>query len=184
MYYLLSTYTFKCVILTTMEHLLHYCRHLFEQNKLIEQRKIGKFSDYESFSLDHIRTIIDIDAYDFTICEKRNLAGFSMKWHLDDASIVKHCKHRLPTHGNHIFFSDRYTIYYPKKKPVYSLIVYESSYGIDFTGGELEFCDDTIIRPERGMYILFNSDELHCVHEIKSGIRNTYLIKFYPKDPE
>lgn len=164
-----------------MNPLLVYGRKLFEEGRMIEQRKIGIFDHYESFSLELVKSIINVDDYDYQICEKHNETGFSMDWHLDDGVVVKHSKSRLPTHGHHIFIDSNKTIYYAKRKPIYSVLVYDNTYGVDFTGGELEFCDGTIILPNRGMYVLFNSDELHRVNKIKSGTRNTWLIKFYPK---
>ena len=74
--------------------------------------------------------------------------------------------------------SDKKMLVYREQKPTYTLMVYESSYGTDFDGGTLEFVDGTIIEPKRGMYILFDSREVHRLNEIISGERNSILIKF------
>ena len=77
--------------------------------------------------------------------------------------------------------SDRHTLLYYIKKPIYTLIVYDSDYGVDFTGGTLEFIDGLIIKPKKGLYVFFNSNEVHRVNRILSGSRINYLVKFYLK---
>ena len=82
---------------------------------------------------------------------------------------------------NQIKISEKKSIHYPLRKPIYSLIIYGSEYKKDFTGGIIEFSDGLKIKPEKNKCILFDSREAHCVHKIKSGIRQCILIKFYEK---
>ena len=59
------------------------------------------------------------------------------------------------------------------------MIIYETEYDKDFTGGELIFADDFVVIPKRGLYVLFDSCEVHKVNKVKTGIRNHVLVKFY-----
>jgi hypothetical protein len=110
---------------------------------------------------------------------KLNKKGESMKWHCDDANIVSHKSENINRFNNQIKISDKKSLFYPNKIPKYSLIIYGSNYGEDFTGGIIEFSDGTRIKPERNLCIFFDSREAHCVHKIKSGTRKLILIKFY-----
>jgi hypothetical protein len=102
-----------------------------------------------------------------------------MNWHIDNAMIIKNKKENKSLTGYEL--SNKYTLQYFIKKPVLTLIVYESDYNIDFTGGILEFIDGETVKPYRGTYILFDSNEAHKVSKILSGVRNNYLVKFYKK---
>lgn len=145
---------------------------LNDTNKII---KCGFISDYSEFNIEQIKNqhIINFDLYDYVICKKTNETNFYMKWHIDDCAFMKHSKNKN---------SDRISIYYKKNPPEYSLIIYESKQGVDFTGGELEFVDGTKIKPDFGLYVLFNSMYMHRVNKINSGRGICYLIKFYKKN--
>jgi hypothetical protein len=110
-------------------------------------------------------------------CPHYHTSGYVMKWHIDDAQVINHRKNN--DYNEQIKISEKKSLYYPNKKPKYSLIIYGSTYNEDFTGGILEFSDGTKIKPQKDMCILFNSNEAHCVHKIKSGVRMSLLIKFY-----
>ena len=64
------------------------------------------------------------------------------------------------------------------KKLVYTLIFYTSTHNIDFIGGEFCFVDK-IIKPQKGMILLFSSYELHKVNLLNNGKRNAIVVKFY-----
>jgi hypothetical protein len=161
-------------------YLLNYAKNLFETNNLISKRKIGFIEDYVNFSPDLIKKIINIDNYHYEIIKKINTEGYYMNWHFDNAKIITHKKNvNKDDIYDQILISDRHGIYYYLKKPVYSLIIYDSTYNNDFIGGILEFIDGTKIYPRKGMYVLFDSNELHKVSKIISGIRVNFLIKFY-----
>ena len=65
-----------------------------------------------------------------------------------------------------------------KKKLVYTLIFYTSLWNIDFIGGEFSFVDK-IIKPQKGMILLFHCDELHKVNLLNNGKRKAIVVKFY-----
>ncbi len=160
--------------------LYSYVARMFDEN-LKKQRKIGIIDEYTTFDIKLFRDVIDFDNYDYEIVKKTNTNGFFMNWHLDNALVVKN-KKTDEKNPNKLYISDRHTLHYYLKKPIFSLLVYESDYKKDFYGGTLEFIDGEIIKPKKGMYVLFNSDELHKVNKILSGERTNYLIKFYKKE--
>ena len=166
----------------TTTHLTGKTKDLFDYSIRICNEKrlkdIRKFGD--NFSIDLIHEWIDTTKYKIVSVEKTNTVGYYMNWHLDDAKIIEHKKgvnHSI--FGNQEFISETRSIYYKNDRPEYSLIVYDSNYGDDFTGGVLEFFDGTKIYPKKGSYVFFSSDELHRVSRILSGTRNNTLIKFY-----
>ena len=158
------------------KYLLNYCKSLTN----IKKRKIGFIENYEKFHFDLIKNIIDFSYSKYDIVKKENSVGYYMNWHLDNAKIITHKKsiNKKLIHDQ-IMISDRHGLYYYLEKPIISLIIYESTYNHDFGGGVLEFLDGTKIYPQRGMYILFDSNEVHRVTKILSGTRINYLIKFY-----
>ena len=101
-----------------------------------------------------------------------------MKYHVDDTQIIKR-KQGFP---DQIKLNHNHYLNYNKKSPLFTLLIYESTFEKDFKGGTLEFADNTIIYPKRGMYILFDSREVHRVHKITKGNRYNLLIKFYEKN--
>lgn len=159
-------------------YLLDYCKNIFEKENLKSYRKINIIND---FTIDNLKDIINIDEYNYDIIKKENIKGYYMNWHLDNAKVMNHKKNFIGKTYNQQPISDRHAIYYYLKKPDFSLIIYNSTYNKDFTGGTLEFIDGLKIYPDKGLYILFDSREIHKVNKIKSGIRNSYLIKFYKK---
>ena len=162
-----------------MNEIINYGKQLLNnENKIIIT---GYIDNYNIFNIDIIKQlkIINFDLYDYIICKKINTSGFFMKWHIDDCAFIKHSK------KNNLFnnkINNKLSIYYKNKIPKYSLIIYESKYNTDFTGGKLKFIDGTEIKPDIGLYVLFNSIHMHCVEKINSGSRICYLIKFYDKD--
>jgi len=60
-----------------------------------------------------------------------------------------------------------------------TVLFYSSTWGKDFTGGELVLADGTVIKPEKGHGYIIDSREAHMVNPVKSGIRNVTLVKIY-----
>lgn len=161
--------------------LLSYAKKIFEIYNLKKERIIGQIADYTNFDIELFSEIIPLDKYDYEIIKKENSEGFYMNWHLDNALVVKNKKDNMENKSNGISISDRHTLYYFIKKPIYTLIVYESNHETDFTGGTLEFIDGFVVKPKKGLYVFFNSNEVHRVNRILSGSRINYLVKFYQK---
>ena len=168
-----------------------YSRQLLENDPSIkESRKIINISDifqnvndYEDIKNEFNKVTLFKKEFSFlrfmstSYCPHYHTSGYSMKWHIDDAQVINHKKNN--NYNEQIKISERKSLYYPNKKPKYSLIIYGSSYGEDFKGGILEFSNGTKIKPKKNMCVLFDSNEAHYVHTVKSGIRISLLIKFY-----
>lgn len=124
--------------------------------------------------LAEIATLLSLTDYHDIWIERTTTKGFSMKWHCDDAAVLKTKIHK--TCGTMI--APHFKLYHKKNLPIYSAIIYASDYGVDFTGGEFEFVDDRIL-PRRHYVLCFDSREVHRVLPVTSGERKTILIKFY-----
>lgn len=119
---------------------------------------------------------LNIEKFTIKSCKKSNTEGFFMKWHVDDAQVIKHqdCK----IFDDQIRISNRKVINYSENRPIFTIIVYLSTINEDFTGGEFEFVN-LKVKPIRGMFVFFDSKEVHKVNKVKKGKRDNYLIKLY-----
>lgn len=105
-----------------------------------------------------------------------------LKYHIDDCVVVNtksepsYNKHRYIkiSDNKYLYFTNRFN-----KLPTKTIIFYSSTFGIDFEGGILKFCDNTDIKPIKGDGIVFDSREVHMVTPIKSGIRKVSVVKLY-----
>jgi hypothetical protein len=125
---------------------------------------------------------LDLSNYLVVAVRKENSKDSSMKWHIDDCCLFRHTKtHNLTELKNNIIIDSNFALYkYYKDKPlpIYSLVIYLSTYQKDFTGGEFCFVDQ-IIKPIIGDIVLFDSREVHKVNTVLSGNRTSILLKFY-----
>jgi len=112
--------------------------------------------------------------------------NYYFNWHFDDKKLIVHKKHNKNVlHNLKIIYEDDKNIYclYNKnnqKKLLYTLIFYINTHNIDFIGGEFCFIDK-IIKPQKGMILLFHCDELHKVNLLNKGKRKAIVVKFYYK---
>jgi hypothetical protein len=105
-----------------------------------------------------------------------------LKWHIDDCQLVTlkqppiyNLDQYLHLEGaKYLYFNNKY-----KVLPKYTVLFYQSTQGIDFTGGELVLADDTKIIPCRGHGFALDSKESHMVLPIKSGVRVSTIVKIY-----
>jgi predicted 2-oxoglutarate/Fe(II)-dependent dioxygenase YbiX len=142
---------------------------------------IGYVFVLDDFSIDmfinllSLHLSIDLSIFSYKVVKRTSESGFSMKWHVDDCIVYKTSNSDdkymlLPKDKNNV----------PNNVPIFSAVYYLSGPD-DFTGGEFEFVDE-IISPQQGFVLFFNSNEVHRVLPVKSGIRKSILIKFYRKD--
>lgn len=104
---------------------------------------------------------------------------YSMNWHYDNKQLIKHKLSNLQKiHSLQIISMDHKYIYglYCKNPIHFTIIIYLDTYNIDFEGGEFHFHDE-IIYPERGMILIFNSNELHKVSPLTRGKRRAIVVK-------
>jgi len=126
------------------------------------------------------------------ICKELPKAG--LPFHIDDCQLVKmntslpepdptkYTLIKVPEPGK----SGKYYYLYrnaknsPTGNPArITLLFYSSTWGKDFTGGELVLADGIIVKPEKGHCFILDAREAHKVNPVKTGIRNVTLIKIY-----
>ena len=129
--------------------------------------------------IDIVKKHTDIDNYRVETIERRTEAGFQMKLHRDDYRFDNNAFKR-GNRENSLWIP----IYKKDDRPIFTVIWYQSTQGIDFVGGNLRFYDGFIVRPKKNTAILFDSNDLHEVtlQQTKDGLTNerkVSLIKFY-----
>jgi hypothetical protein len=140
------------------------------ENKTETEYITGQFI---SFVQQHCK--LHPDQYRYEIVERSSEKGFSMKWHIDDKIVVK----RPYNPDTDISLNETYQLCNRSMDtPVYSSILYLSTYGEDFTGGAFEFVDK-VVYPKKHTILFFDSREVHRVQPLTSGIRQTILCKWY-----
>ena len=126
------------------------------------------------------------------ICKE--LPNTGLPFHIDDCQLVKKSTPLLepdPTkytliqapgvgeRGKHIYLF-RNAKNSPTGNPArITVLFYSSTWGKDFTGGELVLADGTIVKPEKGHGFILDAREAHMVNPVKTGIRNVTLVKIY-----
>ena len=102
-----------------------------------------------------------------------------LKWHIDDVQLVsrkviyKNAERYYQLDDKHYLYTNDAAI------PQWTIVLYFSNWGSDFTGGEFRFADGTSIKPRRGTGIAFDSREVHMVTPVKSGERYSLVVKLY-----
>jgi 2OG-Fe(II) oxygenase superfamily len=124
-----------------------------------------------------LKSKIDFTKYNYKRVEREVTTGFGMKWHIDDAALIKINKDK-DKEDKGMVLQNKYRLFHKEELPLYSAILYLSTYNKDFKGGEFHFVDE-IITPLKNHVLLFNSKEVHRVSPVKSGIRKNILYKFY-----
>jgi len=153
------------------------------------------FRELEEFTEDKIADVFNenlqsfpipnifIEDTKYEIVFRNNIASdkYSMKWHYDNKQLIKHKISDLQKiHSLQIISIDEKYVYglYCKNPIKFTIIIYLDTYNIDFEGGEFYFHDE-IIYPERGMLLLFNSNELHKVAPLTRGKRRAIVVKVF-----
>jgi hypothetical protein len=117
----------------------------------------------------------------YEIVFRNNTAAdkYSMNWHYDNKQLIKHKISNLQKiHSLQIISMDHKFVYglYCKNPIQFTIIIYLDTYNIDFEGGEFHFHDE-VVHPERGMLLLFHSNELHKVSPLTGGKRRAIVVK-------
>ncbi len=160
-----------------------YGKELIEGNpEILNTRKKGIIMDYSFFTLDVLKEILDdvniinISDYTYYIKRKEHMCRDEMNWHIDDAIIVKIPDEKQ--NENDLTSSTQIAYPDPINQPKYTLIIYENTQDVDFTGGSFSFVNE-VIHPKKGRYIFFDSKEPRKLEQITSGTIHSILIKFY-----
>ena len=120
--------------------------------------------------------------FDIKILERTTHSGFYMKLHSDDYRFDNN-NYKKGIRDDSLWLP----IYQKEQRPIYTVVWYQSTQGIDFTGGNFRFFDGQVVKPEKNVAILFDSNDLHEVtlQQTKDGLtdeRKVKLIKFYQKN--
>lgn len=143
------------------------------------------FGNFKNMNNDQIKDFLQNTLYlgrNIRVVFRDILLGekYELNWHLDDRVLQKHPL-GISRNLEIIYKNDKYE-YGLWKSTAFSLIeteiIYLSTYGKDFTGGQIEF-QDTIIKPFCGLSIRFDKNQLHRVLPVRSGSRKAVVIKFY-----
>jgi hypothetical protein len=139
-----------------------YGQQLIVNNPEIQLKRYeGNIGDYHGFKVTLLECLIDeykkflFSDFDYCLNNHSIKCGENLSWHTD------------------INLSNNYVV-----EPKYSLIIFESEYNEDFTGGNFEFVNETII-PQYGKFIVFDSREVYKINDVFSGMNNYILIRFY-----
>ena len=136
--------------------------------------------------LKFIKENLELDTDNVTIIHK-TLPEKGLGWHIDDCQVVTmktppvyrtEYYSRIPGTTNKYLYlnpSNTLTGYLAR----YTVLLYSSSWGKDFKGGELHLADGTRIRPEKGHGVLLRTKEVHMVTPIRDGVRKVTVVKIY-----
>jgi hypothetical protein len=156
-----------------------------ENTKAIFEKELYNIIDRLNIPIEYKEELKNLET-EIIFRNKTKDDNYYFNWHFDDKKLIVHKKHNKDVlHNLEIIYEDNKNIYslYNKnndKKLKYTLIFYTSTYSIDFIGGEFCFVDK-IIKPQKGMILLFHCDELHKVNLLNNGIRKAIVVKFYNK---
>jgi hypothetical protein len=156
-----------------------------ENTKSIFEKELHNIIDSLDISTEYKEELKNLQT-EIIVRYKTKDDNYYFNWHFDDKKLIVQKKHNKDVlHNLEIIYEDDKNIYglYNKnnnKKLVYTLIFYTNTHNIDFIGGEFCFID-RIIKPRKGMILLFSSNELHKVNLLNNGKRKAIVVKFYNK---
>jgi hypothetical protein len=154
-----------------------------ENTKTIFEKELHNIIDNLDISTEYKEELKNLQT-EIIVRNKTKDDNYYFNWHFDDKKLIVQRKHNKDVlHNLEIIYEDDKNIYglYNKnnnKKLVYTLIFYTNTHNIDFIGGEFCFIDK-IVKPLKGMILLFHCDELHKVNLLNNGKRKTVVVKFY-----
>ncbi len=169
------------------ENFINDIRELDDENiKIVFKKELDNIIEKLDLLSEYKEELKKLDI-EIIVRNKTKEENYYLNWHFDDKKLIVHKKHNKNiVHDLEIIYEDDKYIYglYNKnndKKLLYTLIFYVSSWNIDFIGGEFNFIDK-IIKPIKGMILLFHSNELHKVNLLNNGKRKAIVVKFYKKN--
>jgi len=161
-------------IITNISH-----TDFFRELEELSEDKIANFfhQNSEKFPIPNI--FFQDTKYEIVFRNNTEADKYSMNWHYDNKQLIKHKISNLQKiHSLQIISIDHKFVYglYCKNPIQFTIIIYLDTYNIDFEGGEFHFHDE-VVYPERGMLLLFNSNELHKVTPLTAGKRRAIVVK-------
>jgi hypothetical protein len=117
--------------------------------------------------------VLNLDCTYYEIIHKQ-IDNVGLKYHIDDCIIVT--KNTIPKYNNsrYIHISGNKYLYFNNifnRLPKKTILFYQSSWNIDFTGGILRFADLTEIKPKINTGIVFDSREVPYLFNLKVNLK-------------
>lgn len=148
--------------------------NLLRNTSVVNSRRCGKTSSTYPFTINDIENMIDdikiinFHNHTFQLLNLRQTREDKMDWCVEKASLQKDNASKE--------IQVRYTC---DPKPLYILIIFNSTINEDFTGGEHVYSDGHTINPLKGDFVFFDAQEPYMVNPILSGTRFCTKIIFY-----
>ena len=158
--------------------LQEYGKKIIVDHDLVKKRFVGKVEKYDKFTPQVLINIISefsyfsLDDVTYYIKNIYHDTDSFIDWKCDNARIMN-----IFRDSKDLINEDKIT--YTEQSPFYTLIIYENDSGPDFEGGLLEFADNTMIIPEKGKYIIFDSRDVYRTNNVRCGMSKFILINFY-----
>jgi hypothetical protein len=150
-----------------------YGSNLLQHSSIIASRRCGKTLAKYPFAINDIENIVDdiklIHFHDhtFRLQNIRQTGEDIIDWCVEEATLEKDKANNIRIH------------YKCNPKPLYILIIFNSTIGDNFTGGEHIYSDGYVVKPCVGDYVFFDAQEPYMVNPIMSGVRFCTKIIFY-----
>ena len=150
-----------------------YEKQLINYKDLKAKRRTGKIK-YEDFSIDVIKKIVDdanlfcYDDHTYALHNIKHSENEMTEWNVENAILQENVLSKEITY-----------LYNSYPRPAYILIIYTSTIGEDFDGGEHVFLDDTVITPIQYSYVMYDAKEVYKINPVKNGVRNSIKLVFY-----
>lgn len=161
-----------------------YGMNLIKEHELDKKRILFEY-DFE-LTMDNIKSFLEnklkMEIIDLKIVKKTFSENDSLNFHIDDCQLITNKNIPQYNKEKYIQIDKNKYLYFNNemnKLPIYTAIFYSSTYDIDFTGGELILADNTKIKAKNKTGIILDSREVHKVTPIKSGVRNSCVVKIY-----
>ena len=116
---------------------------------------------------------------DDIVIVRKELPRVGLKFHIDDCQLITMKKPPTYNLDCYIHLEDSKYLFFQKKIPKYTILFYNSTFGVEFDGGILGLADDVRIKPVKGLGVLLDSREAHMVTPVTRGVRATTVVKVY-----
>lgn len=155
-----------------MDRVLLYGKRILEENSEIKLNR-KKFNFDVDAKIEEILDKLGLNNYEKKIIERKFEKNIELGWHVDDMCMFRNSKSHCEKYNKESIIP-----YCKDKPPIYTIVLYYSTFDIDFKGGEFCFVDEKI-KPVRGLGILFDSREVHRVNRVRDGLRESIVVKLY-----
>ena len=153
---------------------LLYGSNLLQHSSIMANRRCGKTLAKYPFTINDIENIVDeiklfhFHEHTFRLQNIRQTGEDITYWRVEEATLEKdNVSKEIQIH------------YKCKPKPLYILIIFNSTIDDNFIGGEHIYSDGYTVKPCIGDYVFFDAQEPYMVNPIISGVRFCTKIIFY-----